>query len=539
MDDSPNAPATPAAVATLYPRESPGGPGNNGGNNNNNGGGGSGARSRASSAEAPQSEPSSPHPTKTAPWRTFDYETVAKSKRFNYLADPLMRRGYSLQHSHKDVFLSLFAVHNESMNIWSHLLGGLFFAFLLYVWTVDLNSPVLNDFLKGVHNSPPGLIMHFLSDRANEMRTDAQVAYKNAEHVFEELAKSSVLSAAEFAKQVAASVRDEPGKLAAYVMQLPVHLQDQAAAAMHAWVDAEQRLAATAETVMADASKMPDAFVRWLETAAKDNPQKLLVFVTSLPSNVDTESKRAAATVRAWLQAETRSIEELLARLQQPSNVSSWPLLCFIFGAVMCLTSSALYHWWVGYTKHAHDLMCRVDLGGISFMIWGSSTPLVYYVFYDEPAVRDAYLVVGTALCASTLVLAGLPVSVLHKIKKTRVVGYIGAGAFAVLPLFHAGAKWGWDSEEVQYYMNGGGIVIVGALYVLGAVVYVSRFPESRFPGRFDLLGASHQIWHLMVLLAACVHYVGVVQLFNWRVMRDAMDGANKTGEALCAGSAV
>jgi len=276
-------------------------------------------------------------------------------------------------------------------------------------------------------------------------------------------------------------------------------LQARAHDAFTSWMEAETRVV---ESLMSDASKMPEAFIKWMETVARDNPQKLKDFLSSLPSGLDTESRRASAALKAWLAEETYVVEELFHKLSQPSNVSSWPLLVFCFGAFMCLFSSAVYHMWVGYGQHTHDFMCRIDLGGISFMIWGSALPLVYYVFYNDPFTRDLYMIVGTILCTSTLILAALPAHILHKIKRTRVMSYVFAGAFAVLPLVHASLKWGWNSDEVKRYTNEGGLLLVAILYLVGTFVYISRFPESRFPGRFDLVGASHQVWHLLVLVS-------------------------------------
>jgi adiponectin receptor len=33
-----------------------------------------------------------------------------------------------------------------------------------------------------------------------------------------------------------------------------------------------------------------------------------------------------------------------------------------------------------------------------------------------------------------------------------------------------------------------------------GVVVYVLRWPERRWPGRFDIVGQSHQLWHVFIL---------------------------------------
>lgn len=40
------------------------------------------------------------------------------------------------------------------------------------------------------------------------------------------------------------------------------------------------------------------------------------------------------------------------------------------------------------------------------------------------------------------------------------------------------------------------------------------QFPEVKFPGRFDLVGHSHQIMHVAVLIAGLVHYHGLSRAF-------------------------
>lgn len=51
----------------------------------------------------------------------------------------------------------------------------------------------------------------------------------------------------------------------------------------------------------------------------------------------------------------------------------------------------------------------------------------------------------------------------------------------------------------------------------LGAVTYACRIPERWFPGKFDIMGHSHQLWHAAVVLAAWVHYCAMMILLQWR----------------------
>lgn len=47
------------------------------------------------------------------------------------------------------------------------------------------------------------------------------------------------------------------------------------------------------------------------------------------------------------------------------------------------------------------------------------------------------------------------------------------------------------------------GIIIMGILYLIGLAFYITRFPECKYPGKFDFAFSSHNIWHIFVLAAA------------------------------------
>jgi adiponectin receptor len=51
----------------------------------------------------------------------------------------------------------------------------------------------------------------------------------------------------------------------------------------------------------------------------------------------------------------------------------------------------------------------------------------------------------------------------------------------------------------------------------MGATIYASRVPERWMPGKLDLIGHSHQLWHITVVLAALVHYKAILVLLQWR----------------------
>lgn len=54
-------------------------------------------------------------------------------------------------------------------------------------------------------------------------------------------------------------------------------------------------------------------------------------------------------------------------------------------------------------------------------------------------------------------------------------------------------------------------LALGGVLYIAGALMYAERCPERISPGKFDLFGSSHQIFHFAILAAAYAHYRAVM----------------------------
>ena len=64
---------------------------------------------------------------------------------------------------------------------------------------------------------------------------------------------------------------------------------------------------------------------------------------------------------------------------------------------------------------------------------------------------------------------------------------------------------------DVEHPMFWGTLGNVGLLAVhgVGITFMLTKWPESRWPGRFDYWFQSHQIWHVCVTLGAVLQYAG------------------------------
>lgn len=54
-----------------------------------------------------------------------------------------------------------------------------------------------------------------------------------------------------------------------------------------------------------------------------------------------------------------------------------------------------------------------------------------------------------------------------------------------------------------------------GFFYILGCIIFASRVPERWYPGKFDLIGASHQLFHFCALVAAVCQLKALLLAFD------------------------
>ncbi|KAH6925560.1 hypothetical protein HPB50_007131 [Hyalomma asiaticum] len=159
--------------------------------------------------------------------------------------------------------------------------------------------------------------------------------------------------------------------------------------------------------------------------------------------------------------------------------------------AVVCaylttLTLSVLYHTFNCQSKEAYYKLLRYDLAGVGLSLCSTFASGVIMAFWQHAFFMYLYVsletvllvvIVATQDCDNTWVLCSL-------------------GVFGLVPTFH----WLYLAPPYMWLI----MPRVALIFVYAAVSYLilaGRFPERLWPGRCDYLGASHQIWHVLVLL--------------------------------------
>ncbi|KAI1615328.1 hemolysin-III related-domain-containing protein [Exophiala viscosa] len=182
---------------------------------------------------------------------------------------------------------------------------------------------------------------------------------------------------------------------------------------------------------------------------------------------------------------------------------------CFFVGAAVCLSMSATFHAVSNHSPSVARMWNQFDYAGISVLIAGSFIPSVYYGFWCNPQRQWTY---WTMVSKS---LSVLPRFRTPAWRPYRALMFVGMGISAVFPVLDGLMTFGLSAMEKQIGLSW--LVLQGALYILGAGLYAARIPEAWYPGKFDTLGSSHQIFHVLIVLAAMSQLKGLLKAFDYR----------------------
>lgn len=186
---------------------------------------------------------------------------------------------------------------------------------------------------------------------------------------------------------------------------------------------------------------------------------------------------------------------------------------CFFLGAAACLGMSATYH---TISNHSHAVASfgnKLDYLGIVFLIWGSFVPTLYYGFQADVRLIKFYWTMITTIGAGCAIVSVSPKFRTPQWRPFRAAMFVAMGLSAVLPVLHGMKLYGLATLTQTIGLRW--VVLQGLLYIIGAGLYAARFPERARPGAFDIWGSSHQLFHVLVVLAAAAHLVGLVKAFD------------------------
>ncbi|KAK4223219.1 hemolysin-III related-domain-containing protein [Podospora fimiseda] len=186
----------------------------------------------------------------------------------------------------------------------------------------------------------------------------------------------------------------------------------------------------------------------------------------------------------------------------------------YLTTSLICFGISSFYHTLNCHSQTYSELWARWDYAAIILQTVGSFTSGVYVTFYHHPNLQNLYWTTTIIGGLTSIIIVINPKFQTPKFRSLRISTFITMGLSGLLPIIHAACIYPWDllneKAGLGYYL------VEGLSLVIGTVFYVTHFPESWAPRKFDILGASHQIFHGFVVVAAVIHIYGLLSVYDW-----------------------
>ena len=352
---------------------------------------------------------------------------------------------------------SLFIIHNESINIWSHLLGSIFFIFLIH-YTYKYIT------IYNIH-------LNYIKLKISEIKKYNQYLFNTDNYQI----KAFVNNLFNYSKNFLNINNVKPKKL--YIKTL-------------------ENLNNTLITLRENNNK--NFTINFYFQKIYENLSHLKIYLFNL---MEIQKKTVD-------EKNTNSINV---------NIKRFPLFIMLISSIICLTFSSVYHLLRDISNNYHKILSKFDYAGISILIAGSCYPPYYYFFYCSQNLIIIYLsfisIFGLIVFFYTL----LSDSHLSKNRRIRGILFLIFGISAGIPII----QMTFFKNTIKGYGLGPKILnwfFGGLSYIIGALLYINRFPEKYFPGIFDFYGASHQIFHIFVIIGVIFHYIASLEAYYYRI---------------------
>ncbi|XP_042489849.1 heptahelical transmembrane protein 1-like [Macadamia integrifolia] len=195
-------------------------------------------------------------------------------------------------------------------------------------------------------------------------------------------------------------------------------------------------------------------------------------------------------------------------------TVARWPFFVFLGGSMFCLLSSSICHLFLCHSQRLNLLLLRLDYIGITVMIITSFFPPIYYTFQCDSQWLFFYLTGITVLGILTVVTLLSPVLITGPFRPLRALLFSSMVLFGIFPAAHA-LVLHWN--EPRHFIALVYEAAMALFYGIGTLFYVTRIPERWKPGMFDIVGQSHQMFHVFVIMGALAHYGAALLFIQWR----------------------
>jgi adiponectin receptor len=185
-------------------------------------------------------------------------------------------------------------------------------------------------------------------------------------------------------------------------------------------------------------------------------------------------------------------------RLRDAPLLDRYTISLYYVAAATCFLLSAVYHLFLTHSVKAYRVLRMADHQGILLLICASYIPAIGIGYRCHWRIAIQFLWVNAAFYMMAVV--GLWYAHRHGYVVFRNITFLGYTSWGLLPL---AVGLTLQLEHAAWLLRHA--FVMWSIYGIGFVLYVTRFPEKVWVGKFDLWFSSHQLFHIATIAASAV----------------------------------
>jgi len=180
-----------------------------------------------------------------------------------------------------------------------------------------------------------------------------------------------------------------------------------------------------------------------------------------------------------WFQAEFKNAEK----------VSKWPIIAYLLTACACFSLSTTCHLCYVHSEEISSWVSMLDYWGIASLFLGSAYPFISYKYACGHFIMWRYIFTSIISFMTIVCLFATMKPTFIKSPVLRLALFSTFGLCFGVPIVFLEVNY-----DPLYSLppNLGPYTWGVGCYVFGAFLYITKIPERFFPGKLDLIGASH-----------------------------------------------
>lgn len=254
---------------------------------------------------------------------------------------------------------SVFRSTNETMNVWTHVIGASLFIFLIYL---TYAIPVENLFS--------------LRQDITDMAIEHQCSLRNYTDVILDEVRTN--STCIDAKTRDVSLAEEFSNLYYYLSSTNYS----------STLNMNEEIHSFYSWFSSNSSTITHEVVDNVLQSLQSLYYSLVDYLQSSPNSAEKTLIEKSVEVTEIITDDLKEFDHKVV-----GHIPRWPIIVFICCAIWCLGGSAIYHHFYCCNFIVSNVLQTLDYCGICILISGSYVPVIYYSFYYYPTFRRIHLI--------------------------------------------------------------------------------------------------------------------------------------------------